>query len=280
MPELPEVEQLVVGVRAAASGATFVDVTFFREDIREPLDKRGISDVILDQKITQVTRRGKYMLIHTKRGALGIHLGMSGRFIVDDCSRVSRLHTHVVFSIQQKTGELKYLHFVDPRRFGRVFPATKHEAESLSHTYLKNLGVEPLELGSNLWKHLFDQSRKRSTAIKTFLMDSSVLVGVGNIYASESLWRAKISPLRLAKDIDASEMKRLAKEIIKTLSEAIAAGGTTFRDYRNSDDKPGSNQDKLAVYERDTKPCKRCKAPIEKAVQAGRSTYFCAFCQN
>lgn len=280
MPELPEVENLVVGVRSAALGGRFTGVEFFRDDIREPIDKKTITNILLNQQVTAVKRRGKYMLIETKKGALGIHLGMTGRFIVDSAKEASRTHTHVVFSFEREDGSPAYFHFIDPRRFGRVFAATPHQAKHFSHVFLQDLGKEPLSEDTDLARHLFDESRGRSAPIKNFIMDSRIVVGVGNIYASESLWYAKISPLRQAKCLSEGEMKRLAKEIIRTLRRAIRAGGTTFRDYRNSEDKPGGFQVNLAVYERAAKPCAVCTTFIEKIAQAGRFTYFCPFCQK
>lgn len=280
MPELPEVEKLVQGVRAASLGAQFSEVNFFRDNIREPIDKDAIRDVIVRQRIVAVTRRGKYMIIQTPKGGLGIHLGMSGRFILDDSCNVSRPHTHVVFSFEKLDGSVSYFHFIDPRRFGRVFATLPGEENQKSHRFFKNLGREPLEDPGTLGKHLFEVSRKRRVPLKTFIMDNAFIVGVGNIYASEALWRAKLSPTRLALELSMPEAKRLAREIVSTLNEAIAAGGTTFKDYRNSDDKPGSYQVKLAVYEQNTKGCRRCRGLIAKITQAGRSTYFCSVCQK
>lgn len=282
MPELPEVEHLVSGVRAVAVGCRFARIDFYRDDVREPMDKAELRKALLSQTVTAVTRRGKYMLVHTTRGALGIHLGMSGRFVFDESAKVSRPHTHVVFALNQKDEANSFsFHFVDPRRFGRVFALTTEEATAFSHSFLRDLGVEPLDQEVDLGKHLFVESRSRKVPVKNFIMDGHVVVGVGNIYASESLWRAKISPLVPANELSRPALTRLATEIKKTLSEAIAAGGTTFRDYRNSHDKPGMFQVKLAVYERDGEPCRRCgKGLIEKITQGGRSTYLCPVCQK
>lgn len=279
MPELPEIENLVLGVREIALGSRFVAIDFYRDDVREEIPKKELLDILVGQDIAAVTRRGKYMLIHTKRGALGIHLGMSGRFVHDDSEEVSRPHTHVVFQLKSKATSFAF-HFVDPRRFGRVFALGKAQATTLDHVFLESLGVEPFDPEVNLGSVLFELSRSRRVPLKSFIMDNAVVVGVGNIYASESLWRAKLSPLREAASLTKGEAARLAKEIQKTLSEAISAGGTTFRDYRNTHDKPGMFQVKLAVYEQDTKPCRRCRNPIVKTAIAGRSTYFCPLCQK
>lgn len=279
MPELPEVENLVCGVREIAMGSRFVAIDFYRDDVREKIPKAELRDILVNEVIVAVTRRAKYMLIHTKRGALGIHLGMSGRFIHDESNEVSRPHTHVVFNLKSEKGSFTF-HFVDPRRFGRVFALDALQAEAMQHVFLDSLGVEPLDPSIDLAAILFNLSRSRKVPLKNFVMDNSVVVGVGNIYASESLWRAKLSPLREASTLTRPEAKKLAAEIKNTLSEAIAAGGTTFRDYRNSHDKPGMFQVKLAVYEQDSKPCRRCHKIIQKMTIGGRSTYFCPFCQK
>ena len=279
MPELPEVENLVCGVREIALGSRFVAIDFYRDDVREAIPKEELIEILVGEDIVAVTRRAKYMLVHTRRGALGIHLGMSGRFVHDDSKKVSRPHTHVVFQMKSEAGSFAF-HFVDPRRFGRVFALDEAQAATLEHVFLDSLGVEPLDPKVNLAEVLFTLSRSRKVPLKTFIMDNAVVVGVGNIYASESLWRAKLSPLREAGSLTKSEAKKLAKEIQETLSEAILAGGTTFRDYRNSHDKPGMFQVKLAVYEQDTKPCRRCRKPVAKITIGGRSTYFCPFCQK
>ncbi len=279
MPELPEVENLVCGVREIALGSRFTAIDFYRDDVREEIPKEELLDILVHESITAVTRRGKYMLVHTNRGALGIHLGMSGRFVHDESQEVSRPHTHVVFKLKSADGDFTF-HFVDPRRFGRVFALNKIQSQTLQHQFLDALGVEPLNEDVDLAKVLFDKSRSRKVPLKNFIMDNTVVVGVGNIYASESLWRAKLSPEREASTLTRPEARKLASEIKKTLTEAIAAGGTTFRDYRNSHDKPGMFQVKLAVYEQDTKPCRRCHKIIIKTVIGGRSTYFCPFCQK
>lgn len=279
MPELPEVENLVCGVREIALGSRFTAIDFYRDDVREEIPKQELCDVLIDETVTAVTRRAKYMLIHTKRGALGIHLGMSGRFVHDQSTQVSRPHTHVVFKLKSADGDFSF-HFVDPRRFGRVFALSETQAETLQHQFLDSLGVEPLAADVDLAKVFFDKSRTRKVPLKNFVMDNAIVVGVGNIYASESLWRAKLSPYREASSLTRTEARRLALEIKKTLAEAIAAGGTTFRDYRNSHDKPGMFQVKLAVYEQEAKPCRRCHKIIHKTVVGSRSTYFCPFCQK
>jgi len=279
VPELPEVESLVRGVRAKSLGGKCVGVTFYRDDIREVMNKRIIRKVLLGNPITHVQRRGKYMLIATKEGALGVHLGMSGKFILTHDPKPSASHTHVVFELTMTDKQVIFYHFIDPRRFGRIFSLSQKEFTSYSHPFLADLGVEPLDPAVDLSAVFFKLSRGRKTPIKTFIMDSKMVVGDGNIYASEALWRAKISPFKSAGLLDQTAYKALAKEIQFVLVRSIEAGGTTFRDYRNSDNQKGAFQVKLAVYNREGLPCLTCKAKIERSIQAGRSTFFCSVCQ-
>ena len=275
MPELPEVETLTRGVREELLSKRFTNVEFLRPDIREIIPVQRLKEILVDQTISDVTRRGKYMLIHTSAGVMGVHLGMSGRFVSADVNDPLAPHTHAIFH----AGHHKQFRFIDPRRFGRLFSIETGGVES--HPFLVKLGVEPL-IGSplSLGRHLFAQSRRRSQAVKVFLMDSEIVVGVGNIYASETLWRAKISPHQSAKDLTLAQFNKIARQIIDVLSDAIKAGGTTFRDYRDSDGNKGYFQTNLAVYGRDQKPCGRCGTSIVKTTQAGRSTYHCTICQK
>jgi formamidopyrimidine-DNA glycosylase len=279
LPELPEVESLVCGARGNLLGHRFEVVEFYRSDIREPIPIKQVKTVLLGQTVNAVTRRGKYILVHTATGIVGIHLGMSGRFICCDAAQPMAKHTHAVLTLDQG---IQY-RFVDPRRFGRIFALRADEIES--HPFFARLGVEPLDPSVSLSEHLFVMSHKKlrsksSRTIKQFLMDSSIVVGVGNIYASESLWRAKINPARKASQLTRHQYVHLARQIIDVLTEAINAGGTSFRDYRDIDGKPGYFQQSLAVYGRETKPCKRCTALIRRTVQGGRSTYHCPVCQS
>lgn len=274
MPELPEVESLVRGIRPELIGKSFADVVFYRDDIREKIPKVRLKQILVDQKIKQVLRRGKYLLVGTDHGFLGVHLGMSGRLL--KASNLEKLptHTHAVFEISPNV----QFRFVDPRRFGRLFSIENHELHT--HPFLAKLGIEPLEDVENLASHLYRKSRARIQPIKNLIMDSSVVVGVGNIYASEALWLAQIHPEQKSRSLSAEEFRKLALAISEVLTKAIAAGGTTFRDYRDKDGKPGYFQNKLAVYGKNTKPCPRCTHEICRAVHCGRSTFYCPFCQN
>ena len=274
MPELPEVESLVRGIRSDLVGKSFADVVFYRDDIREKIPKSRLKQILINQKIKQVIRRGKYLLVGTDHGFLGIHLGMSGRFVKASTCETLAAHTHAVFEIQPNI----QFRFVDPRRFGRLFSIENNELTS--HPFLAKLGMEPLEDVNKLARHLYQQSRSKKQPIKNFIMDSSIIVGVGNIYASEALWLAQIHPEEKSRSLSEEDCSHLAFAIAKVLTNAIAAGGTTFRDYRDKDGKPGYFQNKLAVYGKNTKPCPRCSHQITRAVHCGRSTFYCLFCQN
>ncbi len=274
MPELPEVESLVRGVRDALLGKRIANLVFYRPDIREPIPTKRLTEILRGKQVNDVVRRGKYMLIHTREGALGVHLGMSGRFVVSRQSDEMAPHTHAVFQVEDGME----FRFVDPRRFGRLFSVEL--SETTTHPFLSRLGVEPLDDDFDLARHLFDASRSRKQCVKVFLMDSEVVVGVGNIYASESLWRAKINPQTPSKSLQLREFKNLARHIRSVLSEAIDAGGTTLRDYRDKDGNPGYFQTNLAVYGKESKPCPRCRTTLCRMTQAGRSTFFCPFCQK
>lgn len=274
MPELPEVESLVRGVRDALKGKRIANVAFFRPDIREPIPTERLAEILVGKKVTDVARRGKYMLIHTSEGALGVHLGMSGRFVASLGSDMMAPHTHACFQVEDGAE----FRFIDPRRFGRLFSLENHEITT--HPFLSKLGVEPLNEQLDLARHLFDASRSRTQAVKVFLMDSEVVVGVGNIYASEALWRAKINPMISAKTLQLRDFRALAKHIKLVLQDAIDAGGTTFRDYRDKDGNPGYFQKNLSVYGKESMPCPRCRSKVCRITQAGRSTFFCPVCQK
>jgi len=274
LPELPEVESLVRGLQSDLVGKRFTDIVFYRSDIREPIPKAQLRKILVNQKITQVTRRGKYILVGTSEGFFGIHLGMSGRLAKASSRETLAPHTHAIFKVDS-TEEYR---FVDPRRFGRLFAVENNQLKT--HQFLVNLGLEPLENEDHLAHLLYNRSRNKTQAVKNFLMDSSIVVGVGNIYASETLWLARIHPETRSNALSHESYVELSHAVVKVLSQAIAAGGTTFRDYRDKDGNPGYFQNNLAVYGRNSKPCKRCSTIICRAVHGGRSTFYCPFCQK
>ena len=227
---------------------------------------------IRHQIVRSVDRRAKYLLIHLESGALIVHLGMSGSLRLVGSNTAPRPHDH--WDLVLDTG--RTLRFHDPRRFGSLHWT---EEDPAKHPLLKKLAPEPLSPDFN-GDYLFRVTRKRSVAIKQLIMNSQLVVGVGNIYASEALFRAGISPRRAARRISKAEAQRLSRAIKAVLKGAIKIGGTTLRDYVNVDGAPGYFSQKLFVYERAGERCRVCKAAVKQFTQGQRSTYWCAVCQR
>jgi formamidopyrimidine-DNA glycosylase len=238
--------------------------------LRWPVD-RAISSAVAGKSIRSAGRRAKYLLLETDAGTLILHLGMSGSLRVLPVSTPRIAHDHL--DIELDSGQT--LRFNDPRRFGSLL----FSHDPASHPLLRHLAPEPLEAdfdGAYLWKI----TRRRSVAIKQLIMNSRLVVGVGNIYASEALFRARIRPRRQASSLKLQECARLARAIKATLSLALKVGGTTLRDYVGADGNPGYFRQKLYVYERAGKPCRVCHNPVRQFTQGQRSTYWCAHCQK
>lgn len=271
MPELPEVETTRRGIAPHIENNIIDKIIVRNRNLRWPIPS-GLEKKLAQQKITTVSRRGKYLLINTDVGTLILHLGMSGSLRIVPINTPAEKHDH--FEIQFKNGICCRLR--DPRRFGAVL-WTKDDP--LTHKLLTNLGPEPLESEFDN-EHLFKKSRKRKTTIKQFIMDSKVVVGVGNIYASESLFLAGIHPKRLAGKISKERYVALTRAINKILRAAITQGGTTLKDFTSSDGKPGYFKHKLKVYDRKNEPCLVCNQPIKQITLSQRSTFYCAHCQK
>ncbi len=270
MPELPEVETTRRGIAPAILGRRVVSVV-----IREPrLRWRIASDLasaVANQTVRDVRRRAKYLLIDLDSGSLILHLGMSGslRALPPETPTMTHDHVDIVFD----SGIC--LRFNDPRRFGSLHWTPTPD----QHPLLRKLAPEPLGDDFN-GDYLARTARRRKVAIKQFVMNSQVVVGVGNIYASESLFRAGIRPRRAAGRVSREELARLATAIKDVLKDAIRAGGTTLRDYVNAAGNSGYFRQKLYVYEREGQPCRQCHTAIRQLTQGGRSTYFCPSCQK
>jgi formamidopyrimidine-DNA glycosylase len=224
------------------------------------------------QTVRAVERRAKYILIRFDAGTVILHLGMSGSLRLVKHDTAPKTHDH--WDIHVDSGWL--LRFHDPRRFGSLHWT---DADPALHPLLAKLAPEPLSSEFD-GEYLYRATRKRSVAIKQFIMNSQVVVGVGNIYASEALFRARISPRRAARRLTRKEAFALAKAIKAVLGEAIKIGGTTLRDYVNADGAPGYFRQKLFVYERKGAACRVCKSPVKQFVQGQRSTYWCSTCQR
>jgi formamidopyrimidine-DNA glycosylase len=239
--------------------------------LRWPIDKKFESSV-RRQTIRRVERRAKYILIGFDAGTAIVHLGMSGSLRMLKAGTAPRPHDH--WDLVLDSGQV--LRFHDPRRFGSLLWVV---GDPLEHPLLAKLAPEPLSAAFDP-DYLHKATRKRSVAIKHLIMNSQIVVGVGNIYASEALFRARISPRRAAHRITREESKALVRAIQEVLSEAIEIGGTTLRDYVNAEGTPGYFAQKLYVYERSKQPCRICKTPIRQFTQGQRSTYWCATCQR
>jgi formamidopyrimidine-DNA glycosylase len=271
MPELPEVETTLRGIAPHIENKTISNIVIRNRSLRWPIPK-GLKTKLKDQVVRSVTRRAKYLLINTDVGTLILHLGMSGSLRILKINEAVDKHDH--FEIQFKDGSC--LRLRDPRRFGAVL-WTKDDPQE--HKLLTSLGPEPLDKAFNA-ELLFEKSRKRKTTIKQFIMDAKIVVGVGNIYASESLFLASINPKKQAGRITKAQARELAAAIKKILKQAIKQGGTTLKDFKSSDGKPGYFKQKLKVYDRKGKPCIKCKNPIKQITLGQRSTFYCSHCQK
>ncbi len=271
MPELPEVETTRRGIAPALIGRRVIDVVVRDRRLRWPIAAH-FESAIKDRTVHAVERRAKYILIAFDAGTLILHLGMSGSLRVLDAAVPVKPHDH--WDIALDSG--KVLRFHDPRRFGSAHWTI---LDPLEHALLTRLGPEPLSSVFDA-RYLLGATRKRSIAIKQLIMNSHVVVGVGNIYASEALFRARISPRRTARRITSSQAAALAQAIKAVLAEAIEIGGTTLRDYVNADGIPGYFRQKLFVYERAGQACRVCKTTVKQFVQGRRSTYWCPSCQG
>jgi formamidopyrimidine-DNA glycosylase len=227
---------------------------------------------VRNQKVLSVDRRAKYILIRLESGTLILHLGMSGSLRLVSGGTPLKAHDHWDLVLD---GGLA-LRFHDPRRFGSLHFTQDDPA---THALLNKLAPEPLSKEFS-GEYLFKATRRRAVAIKQLIMNSHIVVGVGNIYASEALFRARISPRRAAGRITRAEAEKLAKAIKAVLTAAIKIGGTTLRDYVNADGAPGYFRQKLFVYERAKLACRVCKSPVKQFTQGQRSTYWCATCQH
>lgn len=273
MPELPEVEVTRAGLEPCLTGRCIVSVALSGQQLRYPFPEEAVTKLV-GRRIERVERRAKYLLIRLDSEYLLVwHLGMTGRFHVVDAVEAPMPHQHVTLALDSG----KELRYVDPRRFGFAGLVKVDDIET--HPWFARLGPEPLAKEFD-GRTLYDACRKRSAPIKSVLMDNHVVVGVGNIYASEALYRAAIHPARMARSISQSRMNRLAAAVKAVLQEAVAAGGSTIRDFAAVDGKPGYFAHDFRVYGRDGEDCGRCGRRIRRMVQAGRSTFYCPGCQR
>lgn len=271
MPELPEVETSRRGIEPHILKQRVTDIVIRQKNLRWPIPA-SIKTQLKNQIINHVDRRGKYILLRTDSGTVIIHLGMSGSLRILNKNTAVEKHDHfdIVFSNN------KLLRLKDPRRFGAVLWTRQ---DPLTHIRLKDLGPEPLDTDFNT-DYLYNMSRGRKVSIKNFIMNSHIVVGVGNIYASESLFLAGINPKTAAHKISRQRYDKLVKSIKTILQLAIKQGGTTLRDFTQQDGKPGYFQQTLSVYGRTGLPCPQCSSAVKQMTQSQRSTYYCPQCQH
>ncbi len=270
MPELPEVETTRRGIEPYLAGRRIERVILRRRDLRWPIPT-AIRTTLPGQRIEHVERRAKYLLLDTEPGSALLHLGMSGSLRLVEAGAPAGKHDHYDLVL----ADARALRFTDPRRFGSLL----WQPRGTLHPLLAGLGPEPLSTnfdGDYLWR----TSRGRRAAVKAFLMDQAVVVGVGNIYASEALFAAGIHPARAAGRVSRERYARLALAVKAVLAQAIELGGTTLRDFIRPDGAPGYFEMALQVYGRTGQPCPRCRTPIRARVLGQRNTFFCPRCQH
>ncbi|MBU0653784.1 MAG: bifunctional DNA-formamidopyrimidine glycosylase/DNA-(apurinic or apyrimidinic site) lyase [Gammaproteobacteria bacterium] len=270
MPELPEVETTRRGIEPYVQGQRITEIRIRQPKLRWPIPKEIIH--LQGQTVQQLTRRGKYILLHAEVGVALIHLGMSGSLRIVEPDMEPRKHDH--FDLLLESG--KALRYHDPRRFGALLWT---EEDPQQHALLRDLGPEPLEDGFD-GAYLYRQSRTRTISVKEFIMNARIVVGVGNIYANEALFLAGIDPRRAAGRVSRERYLALAQAIRQVLAYAIERGGTTLRDFVREDGTPGYFQLELKVYDRTDQPCTRCLTLIRRVAQGQRSSWFCPVCQH
>lgn len=276
MPELPEVETIKRGLEVQIAGRKIKDVFTSNKKLRIDYPE-NLQESLIGHKIKSVKRRSKYLLIYLDNSKiLTIHLGMSGKISFQDSNEVAepiKKHDHFILTFDD---DFKMI-FNDARRFGLVTVISEDEIEI--HKLFKDLGAEPFSEEFS-GKYLKEKFKGKTVPIKQALMDAKNLVGVGNIYASEALFRARITPFKKAGEVKIKELNLLAENVQQVLSEAIESGGSTLRDYVRSDGDIGYFQHKFNVYGRENQPCLICNTKVKRIVQQGRSSFYCPACQK
>lgn len=270
MPELPEVEITRRGIEPHVVGRTISAVVVRDARLRWPVPK-ALSRLLAGRTVRRVRRRAKYLVFDCGEGSLIVHLGMSGSLRVLDRPEPPGVHDHVDIAVGTILLRLR-----DPRRFGAVL---WQPGEVERHKLLAHLGAEPLDSTFSA-QYLHSATRKRSIAIKSLLMNNSIVAGLGNIYANESLFRARIHPKTPAGRLSFARCARLVEAVRETLHAALAAGGSSLRDFVQSDGQPGYFQQQTLVYDRTGEPCRVCARPIRAMRQGQRTTYYCPSCQR
>lgn len=271
MPELPEVETTLRGLEPHLAGQRIADAVIRQPHLRWQIP-RELPHILRQQTIRALHRRAKYLLVECESGMLILHLGMSGSLRILPAATPPKVHEHFDLVLENDT----LMRLRDPRRFGAVL---WHVGDPAQHPLLAKLGVEPLQDGFDA-PYLHQALRTRSAAIKLVIMDSHLVVGVGNIYANEALFRAGIRPQLEANKLSKPRCARLVQSIRAVLTEAIALGGSTLRDFVGSDGSAGYFQQHYFVYGRAGEPCRTCATPIKQIQQGQRSSFYCSVCQK
>lgn len=277
MPELPEVTIVTENLKDIVDHKKLTAIKLWRKDVRFPIPEKTLQKIISgESKVLKIYRRAKFIVIEFAGFLIISHLGMTGAwssFKGDLEKYTPKKHDHLAL----RFGQRLWLIYSDPRRFGFVHAITKHD---FAH-YFSSYGFEPLDMTAKDIEKLFLKAKKSKTPVKSFIMNQKNIVGVGNIYACEALFLAKISPFRWTSKIKKESFFRLISEIQKNLKQAILQGGSSIKNYRNVNEEEGDFQKSHQVYGKENQKCPRCKTgTIRRSVQAGRSTFFCSACQR
>jgi formamidopyrimidine-DNA glycosylase len=276
MPELPEVETICRGIRPHIIGRQILNITHSGKNLRSPVPMQLMQDHLLDQEIVDIRRRAKYLLIRFDNNCLLIiHLGMTGNLGIFSPETATAKHCHLRFLLSDGL-ELRY---TDVRRFGSMHVLRANEVETMEQTFFSTTGPEPF---SPLFTadYLFSSARNRSIPVKTFIMTNQVVVGVGNIYANESLFKAGIDPAKKANTLSIANWQKLILCVKEVLAHAIECGGSTISDYVNASQESGYFQINFKVYGREGEDCSKCGRIIRKSQIGGRASYYCSWCQK
>lgn len=271
MPELPEVETTLRGIKPHIIKQKIDDVIVRHPRLRWPVPT-DLKHKLQGQRLLELKRRGKYLILSFKTGSIILHLGMSGSLRILSTPTAPQKHDHIDICFTNK----KYLRFTDPRRFGALL-FTEDDPEQ--HALLVHIGPEPLSAAFN-GDYLYKRAKGKTLSVKSYIMDGKIVAGVGNIYATEALFKASILPQKEAGKVTQDQYQKLAVAIKKILKHAIEKGGTTLKDFMHSWGKPGYFRIELQAYGRHHLPCRRCQTPLKSARIGQRSTVFCPQCQK
>ncbi len=269
---MPEVETIRRGLNSCLVGQTIQAIQIYRASLRWPIPQALLIQKTIGQTILDIQRRGKYLLLNCGTGEMLIHLGMSGQLLWEQTQTPPKRHDHVIWHFNQG-GQLR---LNDPRRFGALLWLETGKWQQ--HRLLANLGPEPLMAEWNA-NYIYTKIKNRRVSIKNWLMNANMVVGVGNIYASEALFLAKIHPNQPAGTLSQTHCEQLVQAVKQILSDAIEQGGTTLQDFRQSNGQPGYFAVRLQVYGRENQPCPRCTTPIANLKLNQRASFYCPHCQ-